>query len=65
MPYGEVGSYPLRRVEAHKADRSSDGLVQLQLGCWLIYLRLLPDVRILPKEKDVGTARHEEGCRSD
>lgn len=65
MPYGEVGSYPLQCVKAYEADRSSNGLVQLQLGRWLIRLWLLPDVRILPEKKAIGTEGYEEGCGSD
>ena len=65
MPYGEVGSYLVCRIKTYEADRSSNDLVQLQLGCWLIRLWLLPDVRILPKKKGVGTEGYEEGCGSD
>jgi len=48
-----------------EADRYSDRLVRLQLGCWLVCFWFLFDVRVLPEEEVVGKRGYEKGCRSD
>lgn len=59
---GTLISSPLTR---YGADRYSLCVEDLQLGGWIIRIRVVTNVRILPKDETKREAGNEDGCGSD
>ncbi len=59
------GTFASLHLAGYNADRYSFCVENLQLGSRVVRVRLVLDVRILPKEETTRDAGNEEGCGGD
>ena len=59
------GTYTSLHSARYDADRYSLCVENVQLGGWIIRIRVVLDVRILPEEETIRDAGNEEGCGGD